>query len=262
MKDLRREILTQVAAGTLSAQEGAARLETLEASPPPPMGTATTPPPTPSAGGSGTRLVKVVSQFGSADIVGDHSVAFAVADGPHRARQDGDTMVIEHAPLDDEDNFSFGRGDRRVNLNGLDWQRRRLTVRMNPDLALLADVQAGNMRVDGIHGPITSEVQAGNLKVIDFRDAINLVVQAGNVSASGRLNRGASKVRCEMGSVKLNLEEGSSVRISTRTTIGKVAIDGPGAERTHSSGRDVVVGSGEATLDVECTMGNVKVTLD
>lgn len=262
MKDLQREILSQVAAGTLSAEEGAARLEALETSPPAVATTTQAPAPAPS--GTPGRQVTVISQFGSAEIVGDPSVAFAVAEGPHRARQDGDRMVIEHAPFEETDSFSFGRGDRRIAINGLDWQRRKLTVRMNPDLALLIDVQAGNVRVDGVHGPVTGEVQAGNLRVADFRDVINLSVQAGNVSATGRLNRGASKVRCEMGSVKITLEKGSSVRIATRTTMGKVAIDGAGADRTTAgpSGKDVVVGSGDATLDIECTMGNVKVAVD
>ncbi|MHB8587265.1 MAG: DUF4097 family beta strand repeat-containing protein [Candidatus Dormibacteraceae bacterium] len=264
MRDIRREILSQVAAGTLTADEGAARLDSLEAKVPSPEPThSTAPPPSPPAGRA-ARQVKVVSQFGSAEIVGDPSVAFAVADGPHRARQEGDTMVIEHEPFDDADSFSFGRGERRIAINGFDIQRRRLTVRMNPDLALAISIQASNVRVDGVHGPISTDVQAGNCKVTDFRGTLNLVVQAGNVSASGRLDSGASKVRCEMGSVKINLEKGSSVRITARTTMGKVSIEGEKDEPAAlgQSGRDVTVGSGAAALDVECTMGSVKVAVD
>jgi hypothetical protein len=258
MNDLRREILTQVAAGSITAEEGAARLDFLESPAPAP---APAPPPQPSR--ITGRHVKVVSQFGSAEIVGDPSVDFAVAGGPHHARLQGDTMVIEHVPFD-EDTFSFSHGERRIAINGFDIQRRKLTVRMNPDLALTADVQAGNVRVDGVHGPITSEVQAGNFKVSDFRGPLNLVVQAGNVTASGRLDSGASKVLCEMGSVKVNLERGSSVRISAHTTLGKVAIEGAGAEQAGAarSGRDVTIGSGTATLDIECTMGSVKVSAE
>jgi hypothetical protein len=264
MNESRREILSQVAAGTLTAAEGAARLDSLEAAPPAPEpATSVKAPayPAPTA----SRQVKVVSQFGSAEIVGDASVAYAVADGPHQARQDGDTMIIEHVPFEDNNSFSFGRGEsRRVVINGFDIQRRKLIVRMNPDLALVADVQAGNVRVEGVHGPITSEVQAGNCKVDDFRGPLNLVVMAGNISATGRMESGASKVRCEMGSVKINLEKGSSVRITARTTLGKVAIEGQAGERAMvgRSGRDVTIGSGAGTLDVECTMGNVKVQAD
>ena len=136
MNDLRREILTQVAAGTISAEEGAARLESLEIPAMP------APAPGPSVPGLKGRFVKVISQFGSAEIVGDPSVAFAVADGPHRARQEGDTMVIEHQPFDEDDSFAFGQGASRprIVLNGAMIARRNLTVRMNPDLALTADV--------------------------------------------------------------------------------------------------------------------------
>jgi len=264
MNGSRREILSQVAAGKLTAAEGAARLDSLDAGPAAPE-TATLPPAPTLPAGTGSRQVKVVSQFGSVEIVGDASVAYAVADGPHQARQDGDTMVIEHVPFDDSNNFSFGRGEqRRIVIGGFDIQRRKLTVRMNPDLSLVANVQAGNVRVVGVHGPIASEVQAGNCTLDGFRGPLNLTVQAGNISANGRLDSGASKVRCEMGSVKINLVKGSSVRITARTTLGKVAIEGEGGEQAMvgESGRDVTIGAGAATLDLECTMGNVKVYAD
>src|ERR1700693_6007306 len=113
MSDIRREILTQVAAGTLSAEEGAARLDSLEPeAPSSEPNRAPSSPPLPPAGATG-RQGRVVSPFGAAEIVGDPSVAFATADGPHRARQDGDTMVIEHEAFDDSDSFSFGRGSPR-----------------------------------------------------------------------------------------------------------------------------------------------------
>ena len=242
-----------MAAGTITAQEGAARLDSLEAAS---EGAA------PAATGvlpeTATRRVTVISQLGSTEIIGDPDVKFAVADGPHRARQEGDTMVIEHLPFEESGSFAFGKGDRRIRLGGFEAQHRKLRVRMNPELPLKATVQAGNVRVEGLHGPIASEVQAGNCKVEDFRGPLDLVVMAGNISASGRLVAGASKVRCEMGSVKIDLERGSSVRITAHTTLGKVAIEGAGGELLGQSGRDVTIGAGAGTLDVDCTMGNVR----
>ena len=249
MNDLRREILNQVATGTISAAEGAARLEDLVEP------AASTPPPAPAPQATPGRAVKVISRFGSAEIVGDPSVAFAVAEGAHRARQDGDTLVIEHSLFGEHDSFTFG-GLRRA-VTGLDSQRQELTVRMNPDLALSAIVQAGNVRIEGIHGPVTGEVQAGNCTVRDFRGPINLVVQAGDLEAIGRLDHGASKCRCAMGSLRLDLEKGSSVRITAKSTMGQIEIEG--ATRPGATSREVIVGSGEATLDIECTMGDVKV---
>jgi hypothetical protein len=267
MEDKRREILGQVAAGTISAVEGAARLEALNSGnePAPATGTATLPAPGPAGSASTTKFVRVVSVLGSAEIVGDPSVAFAVADGPHKARQEGDTMIIEHTPFEEHEMFYFGHGDRHTVVNGFDFSgKRHLTVRMNPDLPLVASVQAGNVRIVGVRGPITAEVQAGNCKVADFVSPLNLVVQAGNVTASGCLDSGDSKIRCEMGSVKLNLTEGSSVRVTARSTMGKVSVEGDTGERviTGQSGREVTIGSGAATLDIECTMGSVKVSAD
>src|SRR4029077_1918296 len=125
-------------------------------------------------------------------------------------------------------------------------------------------VQAGNVRVVGVHGPISCEVQAGNCKVGDFRGPMDIFVQAGNVTATGRLESGASKCKCEMGSVKIGLEKGSSVRITTRTTMGKVAIDGAGVDSAvvGQSLKDVTIGKGAGSLEVECTMGNVRVTAE
>src|SRR6266851_1819613 len=253
MKDLQREIINQVAAGTISAEEGAARLESLEAA-------EAAAPSEPTH--SGARMVRVVSGIGSAEIVGDPSVAFAVAEGPHRARQDGDTMVIEQGPIVGDDNFSFGRGDRRVVINGMEFGPRRLTVRMNPDLALAVHLNAGSLRIEGVHGSISGEVLAGSCRISDFAAPLDLAIQAGNLSASGRLAAGSSRVRCEMGNVTINLEKGSSVNVTARTTMGKDAVDSGAGESVQlgQSGREVKVGSGAGRLDIECTMGNVRVT--
>lgn len=248
MKDQQREILNQVAAGTMSAEEGAARLEELER-------------PTAPAGESDAQIrkVKILSRFGNTEVVGDSSVASAVAEGPHRAHQEGDTIVIEQSPFIDETTFEFSRPPGRAVVNGFDFGR-KLIVRMNPSLPLVANVQAGSLRVDGVHGDLTSEVQAGNCIVSDFRGALKLGVTAGNVTARGRLDGGTSAIRCEMGQVKVSLDRASSVRITARTTMGKVAIEGAGVKDTDA--REVTVGSGAGTLDCECTMGNIKVSVD
>jgi hypothetical protein len=265
MQDLQREILSQVAAGTISAEEGASRLEALEAGPAPTATGSTAAPAATAPSVPATRRVRVVANIGMIEIAGDPSVAFVTADGPHRARQEGDTMVIDHLPFGDDDNFTFG-GDslRRIVRKGFDLQRRDLTVRMNPDLALVVSTKAGDVRVDGVHGPISAEIKAGNCTISDFRSPLNLVVKAGSLSATGRLDGGASNVRCQMGSVRINLEKGSSVRINARTTMGDVAIEGAGTlgATAESVGKVVTLGGGAGTLDLDCTMGDIKVVAD
>jgi len=261
MKDMQREILIQVASGKISAAEGAARLESLDAVEAPRRASPIAAPADASIA-AGTRRVRVVSMVGSAEIVGDPSVAYAVAEGPHRARQDGDTMVIEQGPIGEDDHFSFSRSDRRSVVDSLDFGRRKIKIRMNPDLALAVHVNAGSLRIEGVHSAITGEVLAGSCKISGFTSPLELAIQAGNLSASGRLDGGASKVRCEMGNVTINLEKGSSVQVTARTTMGKVAVDSGGGEPVilGSSGKEVTVGSGAGSLDIECTMGNVRIS--
>ena len=245
MRDLQREIVNQVASGTMSPEEGAARLEGLEAGPTP-VST-----PAPSAG---PKQVKVVSRLGNTEVIGDASVSYAVADGPHRIRQDGDTMLIEQSGFGD-DGFEFLRRPGRPNAFG-----ETLRIRMNPTVPLVARVQAGNVRIDGIHSALTAEVQAGNCRVNDFRGPIRLGVVAGNVEASGQLDSGASSIRCNMGEVKVSLARRSSVTITARTTMGDVAIEGEGI--THSGSHQAVLGEGTGTLDIDCTLGSVRVAVE
>ena len=268
MQDKKREILNQVRDGVITAEEGMARLEELSAEEPAaPRATTTAtalpagPSSLPSAGAA--KAIKVVSQFGSAEVVADPSVTGAVADGPHTARIDGDTLIIEHVPFQEDDTFKFGLAGRRVEINGFDFKtNRRMKVRMNPDLPLTASVQAGSFRVDGVHGRINAEVQAGSCIVNDFRGPINLIAQAGSVTASGRIDSGDSKIRCEMGSVRVSLDKQSSVKITARTTLGKVTIDGDGGEFAIAGqgAKAVTIGGGVGTLDIEGTMGSVRVS--
>lgn len=160
-------------------------------------------------------------------------------------------MIIEQSPLTDETTFEFNRPYARVAVPGFDFHR-KLTVRMNPALALYTTVQAGNVAIEGVRGPLTTDVQAGNCTVLGFAGPINLSVAAGNIEASGRLDGGTSSVRCRMGEVKLKLDRTSNVRINTSSTMGKVAVEG-------TSGP--IIGTGAGTLDVSCTMGDVTVSV-
>lgn len=244
MNDRKREILNQVASGAITAEEGAARIESLEseAAPAPPSPAVLQPAPA-----AGIRQVTVNSRFGNTEIIGDPTVAGAVADGPHKARQDGDAMVIDQSLLGGETTFEFSR--RRISIPGYD-RNNNLIVRMNPALALRTRVQAGNLRVRGVNGPITSDVQAGNCVVEGFSAPVNLMVSAGNLEASGRLDGGNSAIRCQMGEVKVDLDKSSNVRITTHTTLGEIEVTGI---------RDEVVGTGAGSLEISCTMGDVKV---
>ena len=278
MEDDRKAVLERVARGELSPAEGAALLEEMDArkvrssTTEDPRDWAAdwsretdwTPPPPPVATGERAARVRVVRAIGTAEIIGDPTVHEAVAEGPHVARREGDTLVIEG----EEEGFQvpgfyFGRRGRYRPRPR--WRYRHgfpfgdfapLRVRVNPDLPLEVEAQAGRLTIRGVHAPITAEVQAGSTEIVDFRAPLDLMVQAGSVRARGRLDHGASRIRCEAGGVRLRLERGSSVRVSARTTLGKVQFD-------NDDGSDPwVIGSGEGTLDIAATMGSVRVMAD
>jgi hypothetical protein len=254
VKDLQREILSQVAGGRLSAEEGAARLEALETEPTVPSPSRPVPASDP---GAGVKQVRVVARLGNTEIIGDPSVSYAVAEGPHKARQEGDTMIIEQSPLDDEASFEFSHPQGRFRIPRVDIGG-KLTVRMNPALPVTAKTQAGNLRISGVKGDVAAEVQAGNCDIAGFRGPMNLKVTAGNVTARGRLDSGASTIRCQMGEVRVVLDKTSSVRIRARTTMGEISF-----ENVEPAGKsELTIGSGTGTLDCDCTMGTIRIAVE
>jgi len=236
----RREILSRVAAGTISPEEAASQLDAVthdekETEP-------------------AIRRVRVIKQLGPAEIIGDPSIREAVAEGQHRARIDGDTMIIEGQMVEDWGGFIFGT----PHSGGRD----RLVVRVNPSLSLDLELQAGNCRVSGVDGPIRADVQAGSATIEGFSKTLDLSVQAGSVRATGRLDEGDSRIACDAGSVNLHLERGSSVRVTTRVNMGKVSLPVGVAFAGGRGAQDVTIGDGVASLTIDTNMGSVNLTAD
>lgn len=235
----RREILSRVAAGTISPEEAAVQLDAANHA---------------EEEATDIRTVRVIKQLGPAEIIGDSSIRDAVAEGQHRARIDGDTMIIEGQTLHESGSFIFGFPRHP----GHD----RLVVRVNPSLRLDLQLQAGNCRVSGMEGPIHADVQAGSATIEGFSKPLDLSVQAGSVRATGRLDEGDSRIACDAGSVNLHLERGSSVRVTARANLGKVSLPG-GAEFAGARGtQDLTIGGGAASLKIDTNMGSVKLTAD
>jgi hypothetical protein len=178
MEDVRREILAQVAAGTLTPTEAAASLDEVERgqTPAPPLSQAS-----PSAGD--IRGVRVSSNFGRIIVLGDGSVDQATAEGPHVARHEDGILVIETDEQFDGD-FWFGPRD-----GGHWWNSFRgptVTVRMNPHLEAWIAADAGTVTVRNILAPIHAEVQAGSLVIEGFAGPLDLATSAGLDSCRGQ----------------------------------------------------------------------------
>ncbi len=251
------------------------------------------PSPTPPGTDGAVQRVRVVGSFRSARIVGDPTVREAVAEGPHVARREGDLLIVEsalHEP--DLPGFVFNRG--RWNWNWhlgfprepmghagprgpepgrrraresweRSWGRGELTVRMRPDLPLEVELTAGELRADGVTGPLRFEVRAGSARIEHARGPVEANLAAGSLRLGALLTEGASRIRCDAGSVRVHLERGSSVLVRARAELSKLVLpDGRGVVGTWSpEGREEVkVGGGAATLDVDASMSSVAVTAD
>lgn len=266
---MKRKILSEVAAGTLTPEQAIHQLDEVEHQQP---GFSTS-----ASGGSATNeeasgplsRVRLAGTFGRVSVIGDPNVREAVAEGAHTARREGDVLVIEGG-LRGEDlwDFSFGRRGRWRNYGSNAWPGQELRLSMNPDLPLDIELLAGQLRVRGVHGRMRVQVSAGSATIDDLVGPVILEVMSGSLRASGVINEGASRIRCDMGSVNLALQAGSSVAMSGRATMGRVSL--PGQPTTTPRGgwslgsltgdtQTVTIGGGAATLDIETSMGNVTV---
>ena len=255
MQDARRQILTEVAAGTLTPTEAASRLDEMDVGKAAAKGAQIAP-------DGAIRGVRVTSSFGRVVVLGDASVDQVTVEGPHVARTEDDLFVIESEPRFDGD-FSFSPRKGGHWWDGI-WQQQTVTVRMNPLLEVWITSDAGSVVVRDILAPIHAEVQAGSLAVQGFVGSLDLAASAGSIRGEGRLTAGSSRIRCEMGSVRLALTPDSDVRINAATQMGKVNLDlgteVPGGAGGWSRRQEAVYGAGVAALDIESQMGSVVVT--
>src|SRR5438309_3873756 len=156
MEDPRKEILNRVAKGEITPEGGAARLDDLAAG----RTTVAVAPPPP--GRAATRI-KVRRALGSIVIEGDPAVREAAVQGRHSVRRDGETLVIEGDDMTGEFAFLWA-GRSQIRLGKPEYAH-PLLVKVNPDLPLEVESQAGTVRVDGVRGPIEVSVQAGTARL-------------------------------------------------------------------------------------------------
>lgn len=265
--DERRTILTDVAEGRLSAEEAAERLNALRGEP------RQEPPPRPGR----ARRIRIVSTIGMVSVVGDASVAEASADAAHRTRYENDTLVVESDDPDMAGTWRASRPGRGARSGppwssaafgwgwGLGWggtgHRTPFAVRMNPDLPLEVDLTAGSLSVTGVRSPLRLDVGAGTMRLDGVAGPLTLGVTSGGIVVRGQITQGGSQIRCELGKVAVQLDPGSSVRVTGRAHLGKVVL--PGKEPAFGAGLiedTAVVGGGNATLEIETSAGGITVT--
>jgi hypothetical protein len=263
--DKRRAILIDVAEGRLSPEEAAERLDALRDEP-----REESPPRAKRA-----SRIRVVSMIGMVNVVGDASVAEANADAAHRTRYENTTLIIESVDPDVGGGWipprvgwssrsTPPRSSAAFGWGGWGWggmgRRTPFTVRMNPDLPLEVDLTAGSLSVTGVRSHLRLDVGAGTMRLDGVTGPLTLAVTSGGVAVRGRITQGESRIRCELGKVAVQLDQGSSVRLTGRAHLGRVVL--PGKEPAFGAGLiedTVVVGDGDATLEIETSAGGITV---
>ena len=191
-------------------------------------------------------------------IVGETSVATLSADGPHVLRRNGTTLEVSS---DGEigpslDGFSILRGVPRsledVRALGLG---KELLLRVNPALQVDVEVTAGQLNTERVPHLGKVRVTAGGAKLLDVTEVNDVLVQAGSATIKGTITQGRHRVRAESGSLTITLGDDSNVTVKSDAQLGRVNWAGG-----HSgAGDEVVMGNGNARLDVEVVMGHAQV---
>ena len=191
-------------------------------------------------------------------IIGETSVATLSADGPHVLRRNGTTLEVSS---DGEigpslDGFSILRGVPRsledVRALGLG---KELLLRVNPALQVDVEVTAGQLSTERVPHLGKIRVTAGGAKLLDVTEVNDVLVQAGSATIKGTITQGRHRVRAESGSLSITLGDDSNVTVKSEAQLGRVSWAGG-----HSgAGDEVVMGNGNARLDVEVVMGHAQV---
>jgi hypothetical protein len=272
----RRALLEAVAAGELSAEEAARRLE--EADLDEELGPTETydePAPTEVLRDGGSKRVHVDATAGSVRVIGDPGVASVLVDGDHEVEEQGDTIVVRCSPIldfndlserwrdRDRDDFGFRGGTFRFGSLGLAKGKLHVTIRVNPDLPLSAHMAAGSLNVRGMRGPIDVDVDAGSARLHEVRSPLHASIRAGSLSVDGRFDHGESRIHCDMGAASIRLDRKSDVRVTASVDLGRcdVRLDDED-EPSNRRGGEWVLGDGTGSLVVHGSMSSVSVTTD
>lgn len=213
-----------------------------------------------AVGATGVRLT----------VVADPTVATAVADGPHKVRQDGDRLVFElpgreRGPDGFEVTPRWQWGRMR-----LDWpygSGERVALRVNPALPLSLTLTACDASVRGLRAALDVAAASGALVVSDHHGPLRGTCSASSAKIEAVLSGDDDALSCDMGSLKLSLLPGSDTTLTASAEMGAVKVSGagvragsddlPGLHTTSTAS----VGAGRGRLTIAIRMGAAKVVL-
>ncbi|OYO03127.1 hypothetical protein CGZ95_04895 [Enemella evansiae] len=190
-------------------------------------------------------------------VVGEPRVATASVDGAHVLRRNGSVLEISS---DGEigasiDGFTLLRPPRSLDDVRNLGLGKELFIRVNPNLIVDVELTAGSLTCEDVRYLGKVRVTAGGAKLTGLSEAHDVLVQAGQATVKGRIATGRSRIRCESGSLNVQLDDDSNVTVRAESQLGKVVWAGG-----HTgAGDEVVMGNGAARLDVGVVMGHAVV---
>lgn len=210
-----------------------------------------------AAGTRGVDRISVRAIGRRVRIIGDPAVATASVEGPHVLRRSGSVLEVS------------SDGDIGPNLDGftllkpprsLDDVRamglgKELLLRVNPGIIVDIELTAGTLNTEKV--PFLGKVRltAGGAVLLDVNEVNDVLVQAGSTTVKGVITTGRNRIRCESGSLNVQLGAESNVAVHAEAQFGKVSWSG-----VHSGSADeVILGDGSARLDLTVVMGHVQV---
>jgi hypothetical protein len=277
-----RALLSQVAAGTVAPEEASQRITASTdtgtgattdhaASAAPPSGVRVVPnaaphdpdarPHSPTADTGPIDRVVIRGTAVKLVLIADSSITGATVQGPHVARRDGGAIVIDtDADLGPGD-FSYEPNQRRSGKVFGRWRGgETVIVRLRPELPVEVSVAAGSIVATGLKGGLRFSVDAGSIKTTDCSGPLDGRVASGSAVLDWRFDGGTSRLRCELGSVKMRLDARSDVTVKVRAELGSVDLGKSSAGGVNAS-RELVVGNGRGTLDVDVSLGSAKIAI-
>ena len=260
MSDEIRDLLESVAAGKIKPEEATEQLKTLQAD------SANAP-----SAEEPLRPLRQIMVRGTAiklKIIGDPTVAEAVADGVHTMHRTGDALIINSGP---------GRGEFTTDAPKspfMSWvsqmvdrvpsTAQALTVRVNPNLHVRALVIGSTLDLTGVRAGASLGVEAGSAEITDGYGPLIMDVASGSAKVDWTFV-GDSKIKAEMGSIKINVNPASDVTIVGESSLGQATIVGDGAMQSTSNEdsitKPVVIGKGTGSVSLLSRMGSIRVKL-
>jgi hypothetical protein len=234
-----RQLLTQVADGSLDPHEAAGRL--------------------PEGDGVIRRLVVRMSAA-KLVLIGDPSVTGATVEGRHVARRERDTLVVTTEEDEEVGGFAFDSPMRRFGrmIKG-PHNPHKIAIRVNPNLPVDLVVSAGSVVASGLHGGLKFACDAGSIKAHECSGQLDGRVATGSAALDWLLESGNCRLRCELGTIKVNLHPRSSVAVRARSEMGTVDLGNQKQISGAGATGEWTMGAGDARLDIDVSLGTVKV---